>query len=528
MTPYVAEDFTRTEQAILRRYFTDIGGPVFAVVNLPEVVKAALFARYARSSKSMRRLFIDEFVNDLDVSGDADEDATVGLQGADEMYDKLFAEYGDEAVAGLGGVHLACEQASHVLTRWIEWGRGMSYLRQSARYVAYDARLGGRYRFHRDPSVLASSLGARYVGDMDRMFDTYADLVPRLTDHFRERYPKGRDESDFVYRQSIRAEAFDTLRGLLPAASLANVGIYGSGKGYESLIRRMYALGLPEARTYAGLMLAELRKVIPSFLRGVDDPDRGLAWSAYVAETDQAMRQLTSAILPPAEAADDKSSVTLVDFDPDGEVKTVTAMLYPYCHEPEEQIEDRVRLMSVEERIAIMRAYVGDRAERRHRPGRALERTAYHFDVLGDYGAFRDLQRSTTVEWQGLTPFHGYIRPDAVEEAGVGPAFDEAMERSAALYHDLSADFPEQAAYAVSMAYRVRYSVQMNAREAMHLLEYRSSSDAHPSDRLVAQQMHEQLSEVAGHRALAAMMMFVDHSDERERVGASTGNALMR
>src|SRR5438128_7758713 len=185
MTVYVPEEFEPDDADILRRYFTNLDGPVFALVNLPEVVKGALFARYSRSSKSLRRLFLDEFVGDLDLTGDLTVDATVGLRRAEELYDRVFFEYGDDSVAQLGGVHLACEQASNLLTKILEWGRLMAYLEQSTRYIAYDARLGGRYRYHRDPGVLASPLGTRYVADLDRLFDTYAALLPRLQDWFR-------------------------------------------------------------------------------------------------------------------------------------------------------------------------------------------------------------------------------------------------------------------------------------------------------------------------------------------------------
>ncbi len=177
MTLYVPEEFSAGEADILRRYFTNLDGPVFALVNLPEVVKGALFARYSRSPKSLRRLFLDEFVGDLDISGDDGIDATVGLERAEELYERVFFEYGDDSVAQLGGVHLACEQASNILTKVLEWGRLMSYLEQSTRYIAYDARLGGRYRYFRDPAVMASRLGTRYVGEMDRMFDAYSAAV---------------------------------------------------------------------------------------------------------------------------------------------------------------------------------------------------------------------------------------------------------------------------------------------------------------------------------------------------------------
>src|SRR5213082_3534532 len=182
---YVPERFTHQEQAVLRPYFTNLDAPVFALVNLPEVVKGALFARYSRSSKSLRRLFLDEFVGDLDLTGDLTVDATVGLRRAEELYDRVFFEYGDDSVAQLGGVHLACEQASNLLTKILERGRLMAYLEQSTRYIAYDTRSAdGRYRYFRDPAVLESPLGARYVGDMDRMFDTYAGLLPAMQSYF--------------------------------------------------------------------------------------------------------------------------------------------------------------------------------------------------------------------------------------------------------------------------------------------------------------------------------------------------------
>src|SRR6188508_1663988 len=282
---YAPERFTEDEAATLRPYFTNLDQPVFALINLPEVVKGALFARYSRSDKSLRRLFLDEFVGDLDLTGDLTVDATVGLKRAEDLYERVFFEYGDDSVAQLGGVHLACEQASNLLTKILEWGRLMSYLEQSTRYIAYDSRLGGRYRFHRDPAVLAGPFGARYVGDMDRMFDAYSAAVNTVTNHVRDTIPRNPDDSEFVYRQATRAKALDATRGMLPAASLSNVGIYGTGQAFEALLLRLRTHPLPEARAYGELMLEELRKVIPSFLRRVDLPERGGRWGDYLATT---------------------------------------------------------------------------------------------------------------------------------------------------------------------------------------------------------------------------------------------------
>ncbi len=515
---YSAEEFTEDEQEVLRRYFTNLDRPVFALVNLPEVVKGALFARYSRSAKSLRRLFLDEFVGELDITGDATIDATVGLKRAEALYDRVFMEYGDDSVAQLGGVHLACEQASNLLTKVLEWGRLMSYLEQSTRYIPYTSRNDrGHYLYYREPAVLAAgNLGGRYVGDMDRMFDTYAELLPELQNWFGQRYPKSPGDSDFVHRQTIRAKALDTLRGLLPAAALSNVGIYGSGQGFEQLLLRMRAHPLTEAREYAGMMLEELRKVIPSFLKRVDLPDRGGAWSAYLETNRKAMEQLSDTLgsEDAPGAADDGPLVSLVDFDPDGEDKVIAAMLYPYTHLSEAQLLGKVQRMSAEEKTTVARAYSGSRENRRHKPGRALERVNYRFDILSDYGAFRDLQRHRllTIEWQDLTPAHGYTTPEAVEEAGAGERYHASMARSAELYDAVCERLgPPPASYAVALAYRVRYVMQCNAREAMHLIELRSSPQGHPEYRRVAQEMHRQIGEVAGHRILADLMRFVDY-----------------
>ena len=523
MFPYSEERFSADEETVLRRYVTNLDEPVFALVNLPEVVKGALFARYSRSAKSLRRLFLDEFVGDLDVSGDASVDATVGLQRAEQLYEKVFVEYGDDSVAQLGGVHLACEQASNLLSKVLEWGRLMAYLEQSTRYIAYNQRLAnGQYRYFRPPELLDSPHGARFVGEMDRVFDTYGELLPLMQSFAAERFPQQTGDSDFVYRQATRAKALDALRGLLPAASLSNIGIYGTGQAYEQLLLRMRAHPLPEARHYADLMLVELRKVIPSFLQRVDVPDRGGEWSTYLAARRTETARLAERLWPdlgPGSSwnsgsdAEEPDEVTLLDFDPQGEEKVLVAIVFSSLGCSERDAARRVRQLGHDDRVALLRAYVGERRNRRHRPGRAFERTDYRFELVTDYGAFRDLQRHRmlTMEWQRLGVSLGYDMPSLVAEAGLGERYDEAIGRVEELYRALVPDFPEQASYAVALAHRIRYVMQFNAREAMHLIELRSGPQGHPAYRRAAQQMHRAIAEVAGHRALAEAMTFVDH-----------------
>ena len=524
MFTHQAEEFTDDEALVLRRYFTNLDRPVFALTNLPEVVKGALFARYSRSAKSLRRLFLDEFAVDLELTADVGTDAGVGLERAEKLYDKVFVEYGDDSVAQLGGVHLACEQASNILTKLLEWGRLASYLEQSTRYIPYDARVNGRFRYYRDPEVLASRLGARYVGDMDDLFDTYSSLLPVLGDHFRRVYPKHADDSDFVYRQSIRAKSFDALRGLLPAAAQSNVGIYGSGQAYEALLLRLRAHPLPEARAYADDMLHELRKVIPSFLKRVDVPDRGGAWSNYLATNRSAMSEVAERLFDGRVDSEGDAAVRLVDWDPEAETKMIAAMLAPHTHLSDATLLAEVAAMGADDRRAVVAAYVGQRSNRRHKPGRGLERVNYRFEVVADYGAFRDLQRHRmmTIEWQNLTPHHGYLRPAEVDDAGAAAEYDRAMATSAGLHDLLARQFPDRASYAVALAYRLRFVMNLNAREAMHLTELRSAPQGHVSYRVVAQQMHRAIAEQAGHRLVAEMMSYVDHGSgvELERLEA--------
>jgi thymidylate synthase ThyX len=534
MFPYCREHFSADEEAVLRRYVTNLDLPVFALVNLPEVVKGALFARYSRSPKSLRRLFLDEFVGDLDVSGDASVDATVGLARAEQLYDRVFVEYGDDSVAQLGGVHLACEQSSNVLSKVLEWGRLMSYLEQSTRYIAYNQRLdNGHYRYYRPPELLESGHGARYVGEMDRVFDTYGALLPEMQAWVAKRFPRKAGDSDFVYRQATRAKSLDALRGLLPAASLSNIGLYGTGQSYEQLLLRMRAHPLAEVRGYSDMMLVELRKVIPSFLQRVDAPGRGGEWTTYLADTRAQTASVVARLWPdldPEELSwtngqreEVGDEVTLLDFDPDGEQKILVAACFSHLACSEREAARRVSLLGHDERVALLTAYVGDRRNRRHRPGRAFERAAYRFELVTDYGAFRDLQRHRmlTIEWQRLGIALGYDLPELVAEAGLGERYREAIGRAEDLYRSLLPEFPEQASYAVALAHRIRYVMELNAREAMHVIELRSGMQGHPAYRRVAQQMHRAIADVAGHRAVAAAMSFVDHgSTDLERLEA--------
>jgi thymidylate synthase ThyX len=283
----------------------------------------------------------------------------------------------------------------------------------------------------------------------------------------------------------------------------------------------MFAHPLQEVRECGQQMLAELRHVIPAFLARLDQPNRGGRWIEYFTETRRSFEAMAKPLLAQA-AMEPRGEVTLTDFDPDGETKVVAAALYSTSALPDDQLLAIAQRMPPGDRAAVLRAYIGTRANRRHKPGRAFERTSYRFDVLADYGAFRDLQRHRllTLEWQPLGARHGYIEPAAIEEAGALGEWRTVMERSADLHQQLTAHgLRDVAPYAVVMAYRVRFYMEMNAREAMHVIELRTSPQGHPSYRRVCQLMHRAIADTAGHRAIAAAMRFVDHTEvELERL----------
>lgn len=513
----MSETFTPEECEILLRYFTNVDRPVFAVRNLPEIVKGGLFARYSRTPKSLRRLFLDEFY-DGEAGGLV---ADIGSVRAKELYDRIFIEFGDDSVAQLGGAHLAVEGASNLLTKILERPRLGAYLEQSTRYIAYDDKPGGAYRYHVPTEMDGSPLRERYVAELDRIFDAYAAAVKTAIAAYEERFPKQPEDTKLVYRSTIRAKALDLVRGMLPAATTSNLGIFAAGQSYEQLLLRMLASPLAEARETARLMLAELDEVIPTFIQRVEQPSRGGVWIEYLRsrrdETGTVARRLLADDKP-----EDRPLVTLIDHDPRGEDKVLAAFLYPHTDLADDQLRTLVERLSLAEREDLVRAAVGDRGNRRHKPGRGLEATAYRFDLLTDYGAFRDLQRHRllTIEWQALTPAHGYAMPDDLDAFGIGASFRETMDRSAALHAAIVGEHGELIAqYAVCMAYRIRYVIDCNAREAMHLIELRSGPQGHAAYRAVAHEMHRLIAEV--HPTIAAMMTHVDRSEvDLERLDA--------
>jgi thymidylate synthase ThyX len=519
---YPSETFTEAERARLAPHVSDLDAPVFALLNLPETVKGALFARYSRYPGTLRRLFLDEFADSLpelrggrdgvDTSGEGDRAA--------QLYERIFLGYGDDSVAQLGGAHVACEWVSNVLTKLLQRPRLGAYLEQSTRYIAYDAPMdvgsapadgAPRYRYYRD-----AALGHAYERAMDALFDTYAALLPRVSAWAAEQFPRREGEDERAHARAVKAKALDLLRGLLPAASLSHMGIFATGQTYEQLILHLLAHPLPEAQRYGELILRAAQATIPSFVTRVERPERGGAWVDYLrvrAEAGAAWAARLGLSEDP-DASGAGPSVTLLRHDGE-EDDLLAALLFEASGVPEQRGREVVAGLDDARRGKLLRDLVGARENRRHRPGRGFEVLRYRFEIVSDYGAFRDLQRHRmlTCQWQALTPHLGAEVPEEVELAGCGDDYRRALEVSRGEYERLvDAGLREAAPYAVCLGYRIRYVLDMNARAAMQLIELRSGREGHPSYRAVAHALHAAIAAV--HPAVAAAMTHVDRETE--------------
>jgi thymidylate synthase ThyX len=510
----VAEtEFTGAESKVLSRYFTNLDRPVFALRNLPEVVKGALFSRYSRTEKSLRRVLLEEFINEPDSGFEAltgnpiDSDDMVAIRHAEEFYERVLVGYGDDSVAELAGAHVAVERTSTLAAKALEDSRiGISPLEKSTRYVRFD-RPGpdGRHLFYRGPELTHPG----YEPAADALFAVYSSMVEPVTEAIRARYPIESGETDRAWKSATRAKALDLLRGLLPAGALTNLGLFGNGRAFEYLITKLAAHDLPECRRLATDLHQELALVIPAFVkRALDDRFGGPA-----AQRMARVREATAAIAQHGAVEHLAGpSVKLLEFDPDAERKVVAAALFPHSGlSLEEQKADPDQVLDV---------LLGDRANRRQRAPRALEHAQYTFEIVANFGAYRDLHRHRmlTQDRQLLGTSLGYDLPPGLADLGMADRFRAAVEGAAAVHPSLERDGgPALAQYIVPLAFRVRWYFRANLREVYHLCELRTTPQGHPDYRWVAQEMFRRVAEV--HPRLARYAGFVDlgPGDELER-----------
>jgi thymidylate kinase/thymidylate synthase ThyX len=462
---------------------------------------AAGMARLSRRGDDMRITILDEFA---------------AAMGKDEkLLHRVITAYGDDSVQQLVGLHLVVENASNILTKKLEWGRLAAYLEQSTRYIYFDQKNAeGKYRYH-TPEHFDDATTKRYNETMDKIFDLYSSMVHKLTDHVRATSDVPKEERDIAWQGATRAQACDAIRPVLPVATTSTVGIYASGQAVENLIMNLLADDLPESRATGQKILEHARTIIPTFLERADKPERGGATVAYRANTRKAVGKLAKEYLS-GNHSSETNPVTLTNFWPRNELDLVPNMLYEHSNLSLDGIKSDVNKWTYDQKQEVFSTYMGERLNRRHKPGRALENAHYSWDLVCDYGIFRDLQRHRIVDdlnWQLLTPRFGYDIPELVEEAGLTEEFEQCFDLSLELHSFLQSNaYDLEAQYATLLGHKMRWKITYNAREAFHFHELRTSPQGHPGYRKLVQQMHEKLAEV--HPMMAEAMIFVNQGED--------------
>jgi dTMP kinase len=469
--------------------------------ELDQVTVAAAMARLSRRGDDMRVTLLDEFV---------------GKEGKDAgLIQRVVTAYGDDSVQQLVGMHVVVENASNLLTKQIEWGRLAAYLEQSTRYIYYDQKDNdGNYKYF-VPTTLSAKLKKHYITAMDELFDNYSNAVHTISDYLYKTDKTPEKERDGAWKAAVRAQACDAARYMLPVATKSTVGIFASGQALESLIMRLMADDSAEARDCGQSILTEARKIMPAFLERADKPERGGANIAYRSETRTNVKKIVDELLSDTYSSS-QDSVVLTAYSPKNELDVVPHMVYEHVALSEQETIAAINTLTYKDKTDIFTAYIGERLNRRHRPGRALERISYSWDIVCDYGIFRDLQRHRIVSdlaWQQLTPRYGYDIPELVEKAGVVDLYLDSFDKSLELHSLLMKNNKAmEAQYATLLGHKMRWKVTMNAREAVHFVELRTAPQGHPGYRKLVKEMYDKIAEV--HPLVSEAMKFVNKDED--------------
>jgi len=513
-------EFSSIEKKTLSDHFSNTEDNVFAIITPRQVDRGALMSRYSRTDKSMRRIFLDEFLKNKNRG--------------EEFYDRVLLEYGDDSVAELGEAQIAIEGLSNIAVKKIEDRRiGLSYLEKSSRYVTWNKKENGKYRFYRDEKIMNSKFANEYEDSCNFSFETYSNNIEPMIQYIREKYPiekysfkdstdkkeklfsKLKNESDIksanmIYKGSTKAKALDILRGLLPSSTLTNVGITGNGRAFEYLLTILGSSELDEEQKLASKIKKELDTTIKSFVRRADDK-YGKAFQKYLKDVKNKSKAIT---LKEIKSTPKVGTITkIVDYETEKQAldKIITSIMYEQSPSTSYQnIMQQVKKMSKSKKIKIINEFAKIRTNRRHRPSRAFENTYYTFDLCNNFGMFRDFHRhrALTLERQLLTTDHGYVLPNEIKILGLEKDFKECMNNTKKTFEKIRNKFPEQSQYVVNFAYNYPYFMKLNLREACHLIELRTIPQGHIDYRRVAQNMYNEINKV--HPNLSKIMKFVD------------------
>ena len=509
------ETFSENQIRILEHFVTSTTSPIFVLRNLPEVLKGALFSRYSRSSLGLRSLLLKEFILNQEVGlpeSDSSHNEIIAIQKAQSFYDRILDGYGDDSIGELGGAHLALEGISMLAAKVVEDGRiGGSPLEKSTRYVYFDQKIDGRYLYYREPVLMTSAYRDLFLTTCDSLFETYGKLIPPLTALFEQQSPKDPTVSQGAYTATIRAKVLDCLRGLLPAGTYTNMGLFGNGRFFENLLQKMHFHPLAEVQEVGKKAYIELSKVIPSFIRRADPAHSHYQLYTQFSGTMQSeLKQIAKSILSQV-GSYSEPGVRLISFDPDAPAKIAGALLFSFGQGGLLESQKFCAALPEEELIPILDAACNARGNRRHKSPRALEHANFTFEILADFGIYRDLHRHRmlTQERQLLTCNFGYYIPPELKETELYNDYCNALEKAKEAYDTIAKELPEEAQYVVPMAYNIHWYFHCNLRSLQWLCELRSSPQGHSGYRLIAQEMARQATQASP--LLGRFFKFVDY-----------------
>jgi thymidylate synthase ThyX len=512
-------EFSANERRILEKHFSNSDKNVFAVITPRQVDRGALMSRYSRTNKSMRKIFLDEFLKNKNRG--------------EEFYDKVLLEYGDDSVAELGIAQIAVEGLSNIAVKKIEDRRiGFSYLEKSSRYVSWDKKIRGKYKFLYEPTIMKTRFADEYIDSCNLDFEIYSNNIEPMLKLIRERDSinnyKFRDrdgkEKKFnainddgiikssirIYNAATKAKALDALRSLLPASTLTNVGITGNGRAFEYLLSILFASKLKEENNLSSQIKNELDTTIKSFVRRSDDK-YGRILQKYLNQIKKSAQNVAKSSISGTSSRG--KVVKLVEIG--SEERAINSVISAIIYEQSpgisfEKILQQIRKMGMAKKKKIISEMSNIRKNRRHRPSRAFEMTEYTFDLVTNFGMFRDFHRhrALTLERQLLTTFHGFDVPQEIKDLGIQKEFKECMNNTNIIFNKIRKKFPEEAQYVVNFAYNYPYMMKMNLREAVHMIELRTVPQGHQDYRIVAQKMYQAINKK--HPTLSKIIKFVD------------------
>ena len=524
------EDFSESQIKILENYVTNTSSNIFVLRNLPEVIKGALFSRYSRSTLGLRSLLLKEFILNeemafLSIAGkNAEEKDTqmVAIKKAQNFYDRILDGYGDDSIGELGGAHLAIENISMLAAKSLEDARiGASPLEKSTRYIYFDQKVNGEYLYYQEPIIMTSAYRDLYLETCNALFETYSKMVPPLTAMIEEKFPRDHNISKVAYTASLRAKVLDCLRGLLPAATYTNMGVFGNGRFYETIIQKLNCHNLAEMQDVGKKMYQELEKVIPSFIRRSEPSHKHQAtFSQFYEQMNAELKQFAENHAKDVSSMK-KPGIQLIHSDEDSCYKIGAALLFGQCKGSLQELEELCRKMPEEDLLLLLDTACNPRENRRHKSPRALEHASFTFEILADFGIYRDLHRHRmlTQERQLLTCDYGYFIPSEILGTDLEKDYINAMEKAKSAFDMIAKELPEEAQYVVPMAYNVHWYFHVNLRALQWLCELRSSPAGHPNYRFVAQEMARQVCDADPR--LERFFKFVDFEGyELGRLGA--------